>query len=104
MNAKFELKTNLPLGAGTVQHDTFEITKIYLQRPASLAGMPMSCWFCAAHGLTDFNLLQAASLGDLKQQLIDRGFVYLPLQPLHDYNKAMEKRPSYNPRGARQKF
>lgn len=74
------------------QHDTFEITEIYLQRPVSISSLALSKWFCLAHGLHDWNLLQAASLGDCKRQMIDKKYTFLSLEPLRQFNALHAKK------------
>lgn len=78
---------------GKTQHDTFEITEIYLQRPFNLRDLKLSQWFCLAHGLKDWELQNAASLGDCKRQMIDKGYVFLPLEPLKEYNNINSNKP-----------
>lgn len=80
MDAKFKTDNK--------QHDTFEITEIYLQRPQKLTQLKLSQWFCLAHGLNDWALQNAASLGDCKRQMIDKGYVFLSLEPLKEFNKS----------------
>lgn len=77
-----------PSSTNGKQYDTFEITEIYLQRPQKLTQLKLSQWFCLAHGLSDWALQNAASLGDCKRQMIDKGYVFLRLEPLKEFNKS----------------
>jgi len=79
-------QSKIPFTQGQ-QHDTFEITEIYLQRPISLRDLKLSQWFCLAHGLQDWELQNAASLGDCKRQMLNKGYVFLSLEPLKKFNK-----------------
>lgn len=81
-----------PLTKELFRNDTFEITKIYLARPTALSSMKMSVWFCQAHNITDFSLVNAGSLGDFKQQLIDKDYVCLSLEPLKEFNSKWGKK------------
>lgn len=70
------------------KHDTFEITQLYLQRPQSLACMKQSQWFCEAAKIFDWELINAASLGDFKTQLLRKHYVYIPLEVLKEFNRS----------------
>lgn len=88
-----ELRAKFPhLQFSHRQHDTHEIMQIYLQRPSHTATMRFSQWFCLAHGLQDWELQCAASSGECKSRLIDRGYIFLSLEPLHELNKREQAR------------
>lgn len=70
------------------QHDTFEIRSIYLNRPKSLALMNQSEWFLTANKLHDWELMQAASIGDMQAQLIAKCYIWLPLEILELFNQS----------------